>query len=495
MEAKQLFLIGCSLLVNKIFVVGISNNKFPSNFKFGVAAASYQVEGAWNVSDKSPSIWDYTLHNNPSLVVNNANGDVACDSYHKYKEDVALLKELGVDFYRFSISWSRLLPNGFDNHISEDGLRYYKNLIRELRDNGIEPMITLFHWDTPQVIEELGGWTSEAIVDLFVAYARVCFAEFGSDVRLWLTFNEPKQTCEGGYGIGSFAPFIKSAGIGEYLCTHNVIKAHAKTWHMYDKEFRNIQGGRVGITIDSAWFEPASNSSADEEAADTKLHFTFGWYANPIFNGDYPSVMKIKIGDRSIREGFEHSRLPSFSQEEIEYIRGSYDYLGVNTYTSSLAQALDEPDRSMGLDQDSEVRTWQPNDWESTNSSWLKVTPWGSRKLLRWIKKNYGDIDIFVTENGLSDNGETLEDDVRIHFYEEYLSSIQDAMTKDEVNVLGYTAWCFMDNFEWCRGYSERFGLYHVDFDSDNRTRTPKKSASWYKNVIETKCLVNECID
>nr|AJE75667.1 putative glycosyl hydrolase [Chrysomela lapponica] len=483
------------IVFNEAQVNGTLNNKrFPDDFKFGVATASYQVEGAWNEDGKGENVWDQVTHRVPSPIVNNDTGDVACDSYHKYKEDVAMLKDLGVDFYRFSISWSRILPTGFANEINEAGLQYYKNLVKELRANGIEPLVTIFHWDQPQPLEDLGGWTNDIIIDQFVDYARILFRELGNEVKYWLTFNEPKQTCNQGYGTAQKAPLITSPGMGEYLCTHNLLRAHAKAWRLYDEEFRQEQQGTIGITIDTPWFEPFSNSTADIEAAETKLQFTFGWYTNPIVYGDYPSVMQTNIARRSAQQGFKESRLPQFTEEEKAYIKGTYDFLGVNVYTTFLVSSTDEPDPSMGLDEDSEVLDWQPDDWESTASSWLKVVPWGMRKLVTWIKNTYDNPKIMITENGYSDNG-TLEDDGRISYYERYLSSLRDAMELDGVDVIAYTAWSLMDNFEWMQGYSEKFGLYHVDFNSPNRERTAKKSALWYKNLLETRCLVEECVD
>ncbi|KAJ8978935.1 hypothetical protein NQ317_002996 [Molorchus minor] len=177
---------------------------------------------AWDEDGKGQNIWDNLTHAYPELIKDQNNGDVACDSYHKYKEDVAMLKELGVNHYRLSISWSRILPTGFPYKINEAGVQYYRNFIKELKENGIEPLVTIFHWDTPQGIHEL----------------------FGNDVKYWLTFNEPKQTCQQGYGSGKNAPFVKSHGLGEYICTHILLKAHAKAWHIYDDEFRPTQNGR-----------------------------------------------------------------------------------------------------------------------------------------------------------------------------------------------------------------------------------------------------------
>lgn len=214
------------------------------------------------------------MHTNPTKIENNGTGDVACDSYHKYKEDVALVKDLGVKRYRFSLSWSRILPTGFTNQINQAGVDYYVNVLKELQKAGIEPMVTLFHWDLPQPLQDLGGWTNPLIVEYFANYARLCFQLFGPYVKLWSTFNEPKNLCLLGYGYGRNAPLIWSSGVGEYLCAHYIIKAHARAYHIYDEEFRAVQNGRISIVVDSTGFEPASNSTLDEGAVERVLQFS-----------------------------------------------------------------------------------------------------------------------------------------------------------------------------------------------------------------------------
>ncbi|KAJ8924348.1 hypothetical protein NQ315_007144 [Exocentrus adspersus] len=403
----------CSLAQNEI-----NNKSFPADFMFGAATASYQIEGAWDEDGKGENIWDHLTHSSSNPVANGSTGDIACDSYHKYKEDVSLLKELGVNHYRFSISWSRILPNGTADDINIAGVTYYKNLIKELKDNDIEPLVTLYHWDLPQALQDKGGWTADFIVDAFADYARICFESFGNDVKYWLTFNEAKQTCLYGYGYGSLPPMISSSGVGDYQCTHNVLKAHAKAWHIYDEEFRPTQQGKVSITIDTDWFEPGSNSTEDERAAERKRQFNFGWFANPIFNGDYPQVMKTRIATRSAAEGLKNSRLPEFTAEEISYIHGTHDYLGLNLYSSTLVKDIPEPEiGEPSYDSDVKVNTYYGDDWESAASAWLKVTPWGARKLLNWVKQTYGDPAVFITENGYSDNDGTKTDQKRISYY------------------------------------------------------------------------------
>ncbi|XP_050512611.1 myrosinase 1-like [Diabrotica virgifera virgifera] len=492
---KMKFTISTSFLVVAVFgktTQSLNTKKFPPKFMFGTATAAYQIEGGWNEDGKGENNWDHLSHSPLSPIYDHHTGDVACDSYHKYKEDVQLLKHLGVNHYRFSISWSRILPSGFDNKINPLGIQYYKNLIKELKDNGIEPLVTMHHWDTPQPLENIGGWTNEKIVDMFADYARILYENFGDDIKYWTTFNEPKQTCQQGYGSGLRAPAIKSHGIGEYLCTHNLLKAHAKAWHMYDDEYRQKQHGFVGITLDSMWMELDTDSELDKAAAERAIQFTFGWFANPIIKGDYPWQMKQFIARRSLAQGFSESRLPEFTAEEIKYIKGTIDYLGVNQYTAGLVRHVEDKNRTkISWEADQETYNYQPEHWEKTAANWLKSVPWSMRKLVNWISKTYGNIPQFITENGYADNGTTLEDDRRIHYYQETLSNLRDAMD-DGANVIGYTAWSLMDNFEWYQGYKERFGLYYVDFTSPERTRTPKKSVAYIKHVFETRCIVDK---
>ncbi|VEN50231.1 unnamed protein product [Callosobruchus maculatus] len=446
----------CVTVITSINVNALNTKPFPKDFKFGVATASYQIEGGWNEDGKGENIWDHLVHTDPTAIVNNATGDVACDSYHKYKEDVAMLKDLGVNFYRFSLSWSRLLPNGFANKINKAGVRYYKNLIKELKDNGIEPMVTLYHWDLPQPLQDVGGFLSNNFVDWFGDYAEICFEIFGDDVSNWITFNEPVMTCQIGHGVGSFAPRVKSPGIGEYICGKNLVLAHARAWHIYDTKFRSRQKGSVGFVIDSGWYEPSTNSTADRHASEVMLQFVWGIYINPLINGDHSSIVKEQIARRSKQQGYKRSRLPAFTEEEQKCLKGTIDIIGLNHYTSSLTSAQKNPDpNGIGYYVDCEVVSRQSDDWEKSGSSWLRVVPWGIRKLLKWIKDTYDNPKIIITENGFSDFKENqLDDDKRIDYIKNYLSNIRDAMEIDGVNVLGYTVWSLMDNFEWLQGYS-----------------------------------------
>ncbi|KAF2887266.1 hypothetical protein ILUMI_18907, partial [Ignelater luminosus] len=468
----------------------LNSNKFPNDFLFGAATSAYQIEGAWNISGKGENIWDRYTHTHPELILDGSNADVACDSYHKYEEDIALIKNMGVQFYRFSLSWSRILPTGFSDQINPDGIRYYNNLINLLIKNNIIPLVTIFHWDTPQPVEDLGGFTNELMADWFEDYARVVFENFGDRVKLWITFNEPKQTCLHGYGSDGLAPGYKLSGTGDYLCAHNLIKAHARAYHLYDKKFRSKQNGNISIAIDAFWTEPATNSTWDKEAAERSMAFTFGWFGNAIFdsNGDYPEAMKKLVAERSKKEGFKRSRLPEFTKKEVKYIRGTFDFLGLNHYSTVLIKDVPFPPifGKPSVEKDSRTATLYDPSWPSGSTWWLKVVPWGFTKLLAWLKNTFGNVPIYITENGFGDHGE-IDDQGRINYHKLYLSALLDAIYEHNVNVKAYAAWSLMDNFEWKDGYVNRFGLYHVDFNDPEKKRKPKASAEYYRKVIAAR--------
>ncbi|XP_072400061.1 myrosinase 1-like [Diabrotica undecimpunctata] len=485
------------LIIGASFAEDVSNKKFPSDFLFGVATAAFQIEGAWNEDGKSPSIWDAAIHANSSIIANSDNADITCDSYHKFKEDIAILKELGVSHYRFSLAWTRILPDGIGK-INDAGVAYYKNLIKELKANNIEPFVTLYHWDLPDTLQQpgKGGFLNISVVQWFEEYARVCFSLFGDDVKYWATFNEPIAVCNGGYASGLVPPLIRSEGIKEYVCVYHLLLAHARAWHVYDEEFRQKQRGKISIVLNTHSFLPATNSEADIVAAETKFQFMLGLYANPIFVGDFPDIVKKRIAARSTAEGRKASRLPSFSKEEAEYIKGTHDYFGLNVYSAYLVNSIPDPPvtdppTNWG---DAGVNIFQPADWESTSSDHTKVVPWTIRPLLNWLKDHYNNPGIFITENGYPSH-DGSQDDRRIYYIKGYLSHIRDTMEQDNVTVLGYTVWTLMDNFEWTAGYTQKFGLYEVNFNDPNRTRTARPSVDFYKKTIKTRCLVDQCID
>ncbi|GJQ82457.1 hypothetical protein Trydic_g11868 [Trypoxylus dichotomus] len=459
------------------------NYEFPPSFEFGVATSAYQIEGSWNLSGKGENIWDYVLHTSPDcLTPDCSNGDIACDSYNKIDEDIQLLEELGVDFYRFSISWSRILPDGHINNANEDGIQYYHNLINTLLDRGIRPVVTMFHWDLPQALHQIGGWTNPRLVRSFVSYARFLFKTYGEKVDTWITFNEPYQFCEYGYSTGRFAPVYSQEGIGGYLCGYTVLLAHAKTYRMYQEEYKDLQEGRIGISIHGAWREASQPTAEDREAAETALQMTFGWFANPIFSvdGDYPAVMTSRIAAKSVAENFPRTRLPAFTAEEIDMIRGSADFLGLNYYTTSYCSAT--------FDNTEVPVPSLTNDIGADCSRQAGATEsWGMRKLLKWIKERYNNTEILVTENGLGTTTDDLDDCDRTNYYNSFLHVLLNAIYEDGSNLIGYTAWSLMDNFEWNLGYTVKYGLYRVNFTNPDRPRIPRRSAFVYKNVVETR--------
>ncbi|XP_026756863.2 myrosinase 1-like [Galleria mellonella] len=463
---------------------------FPDGFLFGTATASYQVEGGWNEDGKTENIWDHRTHLNPSPIKDQSTGDIAADSYHLYKRDVEMMRELGLDFYRFSLSWTRILPTGFPDKINEAGVEYYNNLINEMLKYNIEPVVTLYHWDLPQKFQELGGWTNPFIIDWYTDFARVVFETFGDRVKYWITINEPREICYQGYGAASLAPGYNYSGVADYMCAKHLLLAHAKTYHMYDQKYRPKYGGNIFITLSAMWYEPANENEI--EAASDANQFQWALYAHPIFSrvGDYPPVIKEKIAAKSAEQGFTRSRLPEFTPEEVEYIQGTSDFFGLNHY-STYYVVRNESVKGMyevpSFFDDMDVIIYQLPDWKIGESNFTMYVPWGFYNLLTQIREDYDNPVVFITENGFATRG-GLDDDDRVTYYKYYLNAMLDAID-DGSNIIAYTAWSIMDNFEWSLGYTERFGLYEVDYNSPERTRTPRKSAFLYKEILRTRTL------
>ncbi|XP_056896347.1 lactase/phlorizin hydrolase-like [Takifugu flavidus] len=455
--------------------------EFPKMFNWSTASSSYQIEGGWRAHGKGLSIWDKFAHT-PLKTDKSDNGDFACNSYNKIEEDVEVLKKLKVTFYRFSISWPRVLPDGTKDYINQAGLNYYSRLVNALRAANIQPQVTLYHWDLPLALQKVGGWENETIVQRFRDYADVLFTHLGSRVKFWITLNEPFIVANLGYGYGSFAPGIVGR---QYIAAHNLIKAHAEAWHLYNDKYRATQRGVISITVNSDWAEPRNPyKQEDVDAAQRYLQFFIGWFAHPIFNGDYPELMKTIIRERSLAAGLPGSRLPEFTPEEIESIKGTHDYFGLNHYTTVLSFPVNMGDQQ---DYDGDRGTGVTHDrtWIETGSSWLKITPFGFRKLLKFIRDEYGNPPIYVTENGVSERGAVDLDDIhRTHFYENYINQGLKALLLDGVDLRGYTAWSLMDNFEWAAGYSERFGLFYVNRSDPDFPRIPKNSALRYASIV-----------
>ncbi|XP_075985451.1 myrosinase 1-like [Anticarsia gemmatalis] len=336
-----------SILISGSWCLVTKDLKFPEWFKFGAASAAYQVEGAWNVSDKGENIWDRLLHKRPEVAVGGANGDVACDSYHLWRRDIEMAEELGLDVYRFSISWTRLLPNGFANYISEDGKRYYNNLIDGLLEKGIEPVVTIYHFDLPQIFQDLGGWANPLISDWFADYARVVFTLYADRVKTWITINEPFATCDMGYDL-QHGPYISDKKIGKYLCNKYSLISHAKAYRIYDEEFRPKYKGKLSLAQIFIWYDPATPE--DAELTDLMLEYWEGRYSYPIFSkeGGWPPNIEKYLADKAKKEGYPYPRLPPFTAEEIELVRGTHDYYALNHYSSRLIRKA-RPGEKIGV--------------------------------------------------------------------------------------------------------------------------------------------------
>ncbi|ODN04810.1 Lactase-like protein [Orchesella cincta] len=454
--------------------------QFPSYFRWGIGTSSYQIEGAWNLDGKGENVWDNFTHTSPSPIKDSSTGDIACDSYHKYEEDAKLVKSIGVDFYRFSISWSRILPLGTKEKVNQAGIDYYNNLINSLLHHEVSPVISIHHWDLPQPLQDIGGWVNEDLIEHFGDFARILYQNFGDRVKQWFTFNEAWVICVMGYGDGIFAPGIKEISETPYKCIHTILKAHARAYRIYDEEFKSQQKGQVGITIDSGWLEPSDpNNPEDIEASERALQFKFGMFASPIVFGKYPDIVRKRVDERSKQEGRSTSRLPSFDKYWTDYIKGSYDIIGLNHYSSYLVTPASS-DPGPGWYGDQDTATSQDPSWPETGSTWLRPVPWGFRKVLNWIKNTYNNPPLIVTENGYSDlPNVVLNDYGRIEYYKGYINNLLKAVIVDGCNVRGYSAWSLMDNFEWASGYTERFGLH-------NRERIPKESVKFLKNVFRS---------
>ncbi|CAI6360889.1 unnamed protein product [Macrosiphum euphorbiae] len=478
-----------SLLV--IFIISHTNAMdytFPNDFMFGTATAAYQIEGGWNEDGKGENIWDHLVHTRPELIKDRTNGDIACDSYHKYKEDVALAKNLNVKFYRFSISWARIAPSGVMNKLNQKGIAYYNRLIDELIKNNIMPIVTMYHWDLPQYLQDLGGWVNPIMSDYFKEYARVLFTYYGDRVKWWITINEPLEVSTG-YAFNALAPYLHLNNAGYYLAGHTQLIAHGKVYRLYEEVFKSTQQGKISISISGLFYLPKNAESLDDiVTAERANQFDRGWFSHPVYKGDYPPIMRQWL-DKKSKEESPWSILPTFTEDEIKLIKGTADFYAFNHYSSRLVtQESGDPDsyyNSIANYYASVDESWP----KSSPASWLITAPVGLKKLLVWIKNEYGNPPMFITENGFGDNGQ-LDDLDRISYIKGYLNATLQAIHEDNCNVIGFTIWSLLDNFEWMDGFSIHFGLVKVDFNDPERTRTPKASYKFFKNVVTTGRLI-----
>ncbi|KAK7137503.1 hypothetical protein R3I94_013222 [Phoxinus phoxinus] len=422
----------------------LQTGAFPSEFLWGVGTAAFPTEGSWDADGKGESVWDrFTHHPRTS------------DSYLQWEEDLRSVQYLGVQFYSFSLSWTRLFPNGdATENPNPAGVEHYRRLIGRLRDLRVEPVVTLFHWDLPQVLQERsGGWLNRSMADAFADYAAFCFRTFGGEVRYWITMHNPFLLAVLGYGTGAHAPGVTGGHAEPFIAAHNLIRAHAKAWHVYDQHFRAHQHGKVSITLGSHWVEPhpGKASPANLELCLKSMDAVIGWFAEPIYgSGDYPE--SLKASHRGV--------IPEFTPQQKLSVKGTADFfsLAFGPETLRVGQGLAQFGQKVTLD---------------------------LRSVLVWVRLMYGDPQVLVAESGwFSGASVGVEDTNALYLMKTFIIKVMQAVSVDGVRVFGYTAWSLVDGFEWNHGHSRRMGLFYIDFSQPERHRIPKTSAHFYRRVV-----------
>ncbi|HEY3267942.1 MAG TPA: GH1 family beta-glucosidase [Armatimonadota bacterium] len=441
---------------------------FSLDFLWGAATASYQIEGAANEDGRGESIWDRFSHT-PGKVWNGDTGDVACDHYHRFPEDIALMKELGLQAYRFSIAWPRVFPTG-DGPLNPKGLDFYNRLVDALLVAGIQPVPTLYHWDLPQSLEDRGGWPNLETARRFADYAETCFRSLGDRVEMWATLNEPWCSAHLGYVSGDHAPGRRDADLG-LKAGHGLMVAHGLAVERFRAACPN---GRIGIVVSVSPSHPASKSEADAAAARRADAYGNRWFLDPIFRGDYPAAMREAFGER----------LPAFTPEERAAVQLPIDFVGVNYYFRGVNG--DDPSGS-GL----RTRWYPPSGGREETAMGWEIYPDGLTEILCQFDAAYDHPLMYVTENGaafddvVSSDGE-VHDEGRRAYLESHFRAAALAIDRG-ANVGGYFVWSLLDNFEWGYGYSKRFGIVHVDYATQKRTL--KSSAHWFADVIRRNAI------
>ena len=441
-----------------------STYRFPPGFLWGAATSAYQIEGSPLADGAGPNIWHRFTHT-PGATESGETGDVACDHYRRYESDVLLMRELGLSAYRFSIAWARVLPSG-RGAVNLPGLAFYDRLVDRLLEQGIGPSATLYHWDLPAALDDQGGWLNRDIAGWFGDYAAVVVRKLGDRVALWSTLNEPWVVSDAGYLHGTHAPGHASLSEAA-VASHNLLRSHGAAM-----EAIRAEGGRqAGLVVNLEPKYPASDRPEDLAATRRADAYMNRQFLDPVFLGRYPEELAEIYG-----AGF-----PAFPAEDYTLIGQPLDFLGINYYTRNVT-AFDpaaEPLRAARVRQGQHLHTTL--DWE--------VYPPALTDVLMWVHNRYGSIPLFITENGAAFDdppaveGPILDDPLRVAYLRDHLRAAHEAM-RQGVDLRGYFVWSLMDNFEWSAGYSKRFGLYHVNFETQRRT--PKASARFYSGVIDT---------
>jgi beta-glucosidase len=438
--------------------------RFPAGFVWGAATSAYQIEGSPLADGAGPSIWQRFAHT-PGMMANGDHGDVACDHYRRYREDVSLMRALGLHGYRFSIAWARVLPEG-TGRVNRHGLDFYSRLVDNLLENGIEPNVTLFHWDLPAALDDRGGWLNRDSAHWFAEYAEVMFKALDGRVKRWSTINEPWVVTDGGYLHGALAPGHRSKYEAP-IAAHNLMRASGAAIQAYRATGRH----EIGVVFNIEPKYPASQSAEDLAATRRAHAYMNEQFADPALLGSYPPELKDVFGDA----------WPDFPAEDFQLTRQPVDFVGINYYTRSVVKHDEQgyPCRATPVRQQNVTHT--ETDWE--------VYEQGLVDTLKWFRQRYGDLPLYVTENGAAfydppvAEGDVVEDPLRIAYLRKHLRALHQCI-EDGVNLKGYYAWSLLDNLEWSLGFAKRFGLYHVDYAT--LKRTPKASAKFYARVIET---------
>lgn len=434
-----------------------------SDFIFGTATASFQIEGGVAEGGRTPSIWD-TFCDLPGRVINADNGSIACDYFHKYKEDIELMHQLGVSSYRFSISWSRIFPA--EGVYNPEGMEFYVNILKELKKYNISAMITLYHWDLPQWIDEKGGWLNRDTVNLFAEYAKKCFEVLDQDVSFWATLNEPFCSSFVSYLEGRHAPGHKN--VSEAVkASHHLILAHGRAV----QEYRKLQGKKqIGIVLNQTAIYPASNTVEDRQAANNRDGCLNRWFLDIVLKGKYPE----DILNLYICQGL--TDLSFMKEEDFGVMSEQLDFLGINFYSRATVE-FDSTIISKG-------RNAYDTPYKKTFMDW-DIGPEAFVEHIEFIRRSYTDIPIYITENGscfddIKENNQ-IHDKDRVEYLLEHLNAVE-IMNQKGLNIKGYYCWSLLDNFEWAWGYSKRFGIIYVDYDT--LERIPKDSFYAYQSYI-----------
>jgi beta-glucosidase len=446
----------------------IEDIRFPKDFAWGAATASYQIEGAVNEDGRGKSIWDDFSHT-PGKVDGGNTGDVACDHYHRYEEDINLMAMMNVKHYRMSLAWSRILPKGTKaGGINEKGLEFYDKLIDKLLEKNITPWVTLFHWDLPAALQQKGGFANRETIDAFCEYTDIVTRRYGDRVKNWMTFNEPWVFSFCGHHSGVHAPGVKDLKT-TLAVAHNILVAHGKSMPIIRA---NVPGVKAGIVNNLAYIESATNKPEDIDAA-RRWDLAFNkWFLDPLFGKGYPEEMVQWYGDK----------MPQIEADDFETIAAPADFLGINYYTRRLV-AYDAHDNHIKAKQ-----TYRPHIQRAEFEEW-EIYPEGLYHILIRIKEEYGNIPVYISENGttcvdekISDDG-CVHDPVRVDFFRRHFAATWQAI-QEGADARGYFVWSFCDNFEWGFGYSKRFGVVYIDYQNDLR-RIIKDSGHFLADVCQ----------